>query len=330
MEWESCGESLSPGREFAIPPYDKETLNTAVAQCSGVEQDIVKSMVWAVQAIQKLKDKRVDAVSLGWLSIWEKFYEASRAALAGLRENSSLSECAATRSVNELTMVLQTIMEPVSKEMHSESYVSGETKLPWDDVSERFRAYTAWCVVNDFQRYDHLLERAVLHDIFDPQPGRRLLRGDPKSLAMHTELFGEVEDVSDSEAENDRKRFEKGVRGAKRKLKELSKEFELEAWIARVKPGAIFFTLFDDAQKSIPNRLRATGMRFAYGSFIRSSQILHASSFDLSVALSPTIIGPRPANDDEEIEDDTKEVASLTRSAMLVLHMLADRLSAFC
>jgi hypothetical protein len=319
--------SLTAQRTFVLPKYEKDELFETLSQYEGVERDLIHSEVWALEVVQKLKEAAVSAESLAWLSIWQKIYECVRAALAGMREESSFTLAAANRSIGELMMSVSVIAEPLTtavNEAKGTSVELGSTKMPWKQVKRRLRAFCGWCIANDLNRHTNLLDKKVLADIFDPEPARKIIRGDPKSLAVHIALSGGIEELSDSEAENDRNRFEKGVLTQKRQLEKLVEEFDLMDWVARADRADTFFSLLDELQTSIPKRLRAIGMSFSYPSFIRTSQVIHGSSLDLSIGLTTTVAYPQPPYDQRDGELDAKQVASLAKHALILMSMMAE------
>lgn len=319
--------SVPVKRKFALPKYEKDELLETLSQYEGVEQDLIHSEVWALEVVQKLNDAAVTPESLAWLSIWQKLYGCVSGALAGMREESSFTMAAANRSMGELMLFVSAIAEPLTTAVNEakEAKVDfGSTKMPWKQVKRRLRAFSGWCIANDLNRYSNLLEKKVLADIFDPELARKIIHGDPKSLAAHIALSGDLEELSDSEAENDRKQFEKGMLAQKRQLEELVEEFDLVDWVARADRAATFFSLFDETQTSIPKRLRAIGMSFSYPSFTRSSQVIHGSSLDLSVGITETVAYPQAPYDQRDGELDAKQVASLSKYALILMSMMAD------
>lgn len=319
--------SITAHRTFVVPKFEKVELLETLSHYEGVEQDLIRSEVWALEVVQKLIGIGVSAESLAWLSIWQKIYECVHAALAGMREESSFTLAAANRSMSELMMSVSVIAEPLTTAVNETKGASldlGSTKMPWKQVRRRLRAFCGWCIARDLDRHTNLLNKKVLADIFDPEPARKIIRGDPNALAAHIALSGDIEELSDSEAENDRNNFEKGILTQKRQLEKLIEEFDLADWTARAERADTFFSLFDDSQTSIPKRLRAIGMSFSYPSFIRTSQVIHGSSLDLSVGLTETVAYPQAPYDRKDGELDAKQVASLAKYALILMNMMAD------
>ncbi len=62
----------------------------------------------------------------------------------------------------------------------------------WDEVIERMRAYTAWCLWNDKRFYAELLDPQTQQGIWDQAPTLEIV-SDPDERAMYERLFGPLE-----------------------------------------------------------------------------------------------------------------------------------------
>jgi hypothetical protein len=170
-----------------------------------------------------------------------------------------------------------------------------------DDPAERLRAYLVWCLDADRQYWASLSHIDHLERAYDPRPARDhilvLQSLDPRIA----ELFGDIEELSDQEAEFDRERTRRQAEAAIAQIDSLLGDARLAAWSDRIaalrdkkrfRYGVHLYTLFNESEASIYQRLVKTDSKHAYLGFSRGSAILHGSTLEHSLRLHDSGVAP--------------------------------------
>jgi len=147
----------------------------------------------------------------------------------------------------------------------------------WDEVIDRMRAYTAWCLWNDKGFYEELLRPQTQHGIWDQRPTLEIVR-DPDQRAIYERLFGplEVEEQDELKRQQDVQIYQ--AEQAKRRIEIWLDHPDLQPWAQKLAsaPRRIrsFFELLDE-NPYMPSRLRGMGMGFAYITY-QARESVHA------------------------------------------------------
>ncbi len=103
-------------------------------------------------------------------------------------------------------------------------------------------------------------------------------------------LFGEVEVLSDQEAELDKTRAEESYHAGAEHVKRCLRDPRLKPWWDRFRElshgGAppSFFQFFNETEKSVRKMLRSSGYEHAYIGYSEWSSLVHGSTLENSVA----------------------------------------------
>lgn len=167
----------------------------------------------------------------------------------------------------------------------------------------------------------------LLNGFFDPTSSRLLLNRLSALKPSWENIFGSIEEVSDQEAEFDRRQAELALRDRIENLTAILADPQLEEWAHRLGDisgdGMTFAKLLGVSAKGMKRRLREIGLEFAYATYSSSSEALHGSSY-IEFVDGVDVLVPRVAGMGEHWPDHAGPSAAQLDLVPFLLSMLSD------
>jgi hypothetical protein len=171
-----------------------------------------------------------------------------------------------------------------------------------------------------------LVDPRTLKGIWNPEPAKGIAH-DPNKRETFERLFGELD------AEIDSKKLQKG-----RFLQETQERFRLqrlENWLNHpdLRPWRdrlqnlrnsnqrqiAFFALFNESEKSVANRLRASNMRFLYVTYVKGSMFVHGSTLEHTFVIHENTVTPFFTGHKDSVAADAEVIAHVCNTALACL-----------
>ena len=296
---------------FYIPRLWEKDWSDAISNTQGVDQQLLVYQARAASLLEKINDFKATPERLGWLSLWTKTFVMLDGAQRALESWSEYVLQLLERAAFESVIHVHTILEPGG---------SGA----WDEVIERMRAHTAWCLWNDKGLYKELLDPQTQQGIWDQAPTLEIVN-DLDERAMYERLFGPLE-VEEQYALR-RKQRQQVYQGdqAKRRVETWLAHPDLQLWTQRLesasRPIRSFFELLGE-NPSIPRRLSGLGMCFAYHTYKKGSLFTHGSTIDGLMYFHDDLLTPKFVSTEDSMEILAGNVGSSCDQAIFGLGLL--------
>ncbi len=202
-----------------IPRLWEKDWSEAISNTEGVDRQLLIYQARAASLLEKIDDFEANPERLGWLSIWTKTFVTLDGARSGLVRYSDYVLQILARTAFESVIHVRTILEPGPG--------------VWDEVIDRMRAYTAWCLWNDKGFYEELLRPQTQYGIWDQTPTLEIVR-DPDQRAIYERLFGplEVEEQEELKRQQDLQIYQ--AEQAKRRIEIWLDHPGLQSWAQKL------------------------------------------------------------------------------------------------
>ena len=283
----------------------------AIIEADEAERPFVERQKQLSSALRRMSDAEASPENLAWLSLWSRAFSMCDGARGAVLRESLLTLTALERMAFKLSLQVGLAFEEPSS------------------VTSRLRAHAAWCLNADIRLWEAFLSREHLDRAFDPSPGRELVAALDDRAAAWSQMFGEVEELSDQEAEFDRRRYEDY---AKRRLAALGMWYSdkrLASWRARIaalegsrQKTLSFYALFDQTERSVFDRLRGQGTRFAYLAYRRGSAAIHGSTVEDTLHWSGPRASPLIGADSKALRETGEKVHAWVQWCTAVLGLM--------
>lgn len=265
-----------------VPQLDPDGWEKAIGEAPDEERALIRRQMQLNEILARFTGAVASPEVMGVLSLWSRCFGLCDAARGAITRQSRLGLGFLERPAFELALHVQVIFE-----------------VPQTD--ERLCAYVAWCLDADRRYWVAISQDDHLQRAYDQQPARdqaRALRSVDPELAP---MFGEVEELSDQEAEVDR---DTARRQAIRQVDLIDawlRDERLAPWISEIaaikrkhnkKYGVEFYSLFNESEGSVYQRLNKADSKHAYLAFSRGSAVLHGSSLEASLRLDSIGVAP--------------------------------------
>jgi hypothetical protein len=278
---------------FVIHPLWEKEWSEAFAEAQGGTKQLIALQSRLANMLKCINNVTVNAERLAWFGLWTKTFAILDGARAALARNSQYVLQMLSRVTFESMLHIRTICEPVSKlyELKSATFktqISEQAEQrAWNDAIERMRAYTAWCLWNDRQFYQELIDERTLNDVWNPNPARDIAN-DPEKLAIHEALFGPLDvEINSTQLKKGRSKQERQLRLNLNRVEAWLNHSDIQSWFTKLNElkespqyKTSFFALFNETEESISKRLQSFELRFAYASYMQGSMIIHGSTLD--------------------------------------------------
>jgi hypothetical protein len=296
-----------------VPRFDPTAWEAAIAESPHEERPLIQQQARLSRVLSRFERAEPSPEVLAWLSLWSRCFGLCDAARGAWARQTLLGLGFLERPAFELALHTQVVFEA--------------------DTNQRLRAYVAWCLDADRRYWSALSQPDHLQRVYDPQPARDHARA---LISLHpevSELFGDVEVLSDQEAEIDlattRRRAEDEVARIDRWLR----DDRIAPWVERIaalqlrnkrKFGVQFYALFNESESTVFQRLCQTDSKHAYLSFSRGSSLLHGSTLDGSLRIASAGVAPLVGGSELELAAGVSRVLNWLEWVTLALWLKAE------
>ncbi len=301
---------------------------------AGGDHQCVLIQLRAVNLLKSLKTGPATPERLAWIILWTRAFVLLDGVRSMLSRNPSFTTDLMARVAFETALYTQAILEPAAALQALERHGPGRALVTesarhnaWQDVVDRLRAYTAWCLWSDLRYCDEMADSRTQNGIWDPQPARDIA-SDPEVFKAFEAYYGPLDLRNDHELERDRQQQLAGLAKKRKRIASWLSDTRLQGWVARLKnlkasePGArTFFSLLFEDQGSVARRLSVMQQRFAYFRYLRGSLLIHGSTLDEMLMLGQRVVAPSIRSDDEEANHAAYDVASSCNLIVLSLFL---------
>jgi hypothetical protein len=277
-----------------VPVVDSAAWDTALEEAPADEKPFIRRQAQLCTLLDRVRNTDASPEVIGWLSLWSRCFGICDAARGAFLRQTTIGLGFLERPAYELALQTECIFEGNS-------------------LIDRLRAYVAWCLAADRDYLTTLANPDHLARAYDQLPTRTLLNSlksaDPKTAA----LFGDIEELSDQEADFDRDQTLRKTQTKIQLINEWMSDARLTPWTTRIdtlrdrkrsKNAIEFYALFNETESSVYKRLtdpNGKNARYAYLAFSRGSAILHGSTLDRSLRLNANGVAPLIGADDREL-----------------------------
>ena len=302
-----------------FPQLSSEDWRNLREEADPVEREIIETQQMLAGLAAPLHGLEATAERVAWLALWSRLWDISLGLRGVLFRPSVIGHNALSRSWTELRLHFSAILEAL---LRGTAIAKAPQEEELVNAREALCAYLAWAIDSDLKTLRQTLQPKNLEGAYDPERARAFLRQLGDNATSWQAVLGEIEELSDQEAELDRQKGEASQRGRIERLARWLREPALRPWTERLKTRdywSLSELLFDE-KRSIRQQMRAVNSEFGYSLFQSESQVMHGSSFENLVATQRDGYAPRRLGDDleEQICDFTKS----TRIAFLPLSYL--------
>lgn len=324
---------------FIINPLWEKEWSEAFAEAQGADKQLIALQGSLANMLKRINNVAVNAERLAWFGLWTKTFAVLDGARAALARNSQYVLQMLSRLTFESVLHIRTICEPVSKlcELKSTAF---KTKISeqalqrgWNDAIERMRAYTAWCLWNDRQFYQELIDERTLNEVWNPNPARDIAN-DPEKLAIHETLFGPLGvEINTDELKKGRSKQKRQLRLNLDRVEAWLNHSDIQPWFTKLNElkerpphKTSFFALVNETEESISKRLQSVKLRFAYASYMQGSMIIHGSTLDKLFHIADDKLVPLFFGIDDQAEALAIDVGKDCKQIMIILILLQEHL----
>ena len=173
-----------------------------VEEAEGGERALVANQARLVELLRALEGALNTPENIAWITLWARAFNSCDAARGVLYRDSHFGLQILARHVQELMFHTVVLTDPrPSTRVKS----SKQPKRDWDEVTVRLQAYTAWCIWNDLENLKFFRKPHILEAVYEPHSARAFIKRLGPFREKWEKLMGEIEEVSDNEAEFDLK-----------------------------------------------------------------------------------------------------------------------------
>lgn len=315
---------------FSIPRLWEKDWKEAINNASDVEKNILIIQERAADLLKQINDKRVTFSRLAWLNIWTRVFSILDGIICALPKSSLYVLRILGRTSFEMTLQTQSIMEPVLRiyrgieKGNKKTITSSSLRNREEDSLKRLEAYAAYCIWNDCQFYDQIVDPENLNAVWDAKPAEQIYR-DLNRLAAYEAIYGKLKVETDQrELKKGRLRQQNEGQHRLHRLRTWLDYPDLKPWHNRLKKDKLmtFFTLIGEARTSVKKSLDEFGLPFGYPVYSEGSMVIHGSSVDQFIQFGDNSVTPMFIADDDEITEKVEEVGSNCNQVILLLYFL--------
>ena len=256
---------------FDIPDLDTDDPEQVADELSGFDPELLAERARAVRLLDGVDTTGVTPPRLAWLILWSQIFAAIRGVQAAIVFRSRLLMESTWRFTFETFLHLQAIMEPVLDSGDGTPDAPAPDAKA-DEVERRLTAFTAWCLWNDDNHIDWMM--------------------DPRTV----QSLNQVVEQSDLEADLS------ALRSQRQEIWDLMDTEALDPWIRKMdrrRDGPderhvfSFYELLGLETTSVTQRLITLNSGASIGAYSRASVILHGSTANHFLAVKEGKVTPR-------------------------------------
>jgi len=280
--------------KIIIPGFSPQHWADLLEDASPAEEEITRTQQMLAALAEPVNQLPATAERVSWLALWSRAWEIA----AGLRGQwswpSAVVREALGRSCTDLQLHLSCLGEAVSSGIPGDQPAANDMPAR---AREALLAYLAWILDADLRTVREMLEKRNLEGTYDPTLARAFLTRLGEKAEEWQATFGEVEEVSDQEAELDQRRAVANLRKKEARLAGWLGDPALRRWAERLATRkrdhwSLPELLLGAERTSARRQMRAYGTEFGYSAYQRQSQVIHGSTLENYVVLGTDGIGP--------------------------------------
>lgn len=274
-----------------LPNFDEKDWEVEVLQETGLKKKILQIQYNVLHLTKSIKDNSASFERLAWFNIWTREYHLLNSTFIAYENDSEFLLEILDRLAFELELHCMTIMNPLN--------IWNEKLIRFDDekrqeinklIIDRLRAYTAWCLWNDLYLLRDLTHENTLKGIWDPRPARGVMEN-PEEYDKYKQYFGEIDiETGEKDVQLGLLKQRTTEKNNMKRVERWLNHNDLIIWKTKIeklsgsnKQTPSFFSLFDESERSICQRLKSMKMRFGYVKYIQSSLLIHGSSMRTNI-----------------------------------------------
>lgn len=280
--------------KLSIPKVWDSNWEKALTSATGIRRDLLATRKEAAALLQDIDEIHATPERLGWLNLWSKVFMALDAVLSAIESGSNLILQLIYKNTFELMLQVHSVLDPVfnlhkmpQMDFTKADVNNNDAEYAYRSTIERLRVYVAYCLWHDKAYYEELINPRSFKEVWEFTPNSWFV--DDGNIGQRYSYFLDkwrtlLKQLSDKDLKyQTRKTLLQKIK----RIDEWLLDPSLRRWAAamntarsRLKGGVPFFSIFDQSDRSIPQRLIKEGLRFGYSSYVMSSMMSHASSMD--------------------------------------------------
>lgn len=321
-----------------IPELFNKDWEKAISEADGIYKELTICQARAANLLKNINDSKATFERISWISIWTKVFAINDAIFSAVNRNSKYLIEILTRVSFEQMLQGYTICDPILKNFENDETANGVKSKPhnevvaWEETVDRLKAYTAWCLWNDKQYFEELLQFKTQNGIFDIHPAVDIAN-DPVKLTCYESIFGILDAETDyRKVKKERLRFQDNAQRNLVRIKSWLNDRELSRWKEVIStkqknnPVVSFFSLFNESEYSIAKRLKGMDVRWMYASYKRGSMFIHGSSIENTLHFHNGIFTPLFIETDESVKQSADWITSICNLTIMLLYILSKQL----
>lgn len=300
--------------KLIIPNLWDKDWESVIEESDESEKLIFQAQCRAANLLKNIQDHSFSFKRAAWLNLWTRLFNILEGTKAATSFNSELVLEILERMLFEYTIQVHTIAET--------------------NQGDRLKAFSAWCLYNDYKYQESLLSPEIMDGIWDIEEEKDILENESKKQ-FHEKLFAPLfeDKLMTDYREAEKNKFSHKSQEYK-KLDRIEHWFnndEIKPWIKKIKSlnnwNPSFFQLFDKNQKSFFKRLKAMkfndkDLKFAYIIYKRASMNIHGSSFHNPFTINPEMVFPNFTGSKNKITDIQKYIGKSCYDICVILTIL--------
>ncbi|GEM_PF-6035905 len=278
-----------------------------ISSAPEAEKLLVQRWYLILKELAKIEDFTATPERMAWMAMWQTAKATWRATQVACEGDSSFLTEMLSRSLTEAFLRSETIVYPFSIQPDP------PTAATESAVTDRLRAYTAWCLWNDRLYLQEFGDGRTMRNNYDASLARNIVN-DENFLKGFKVFFGEtVPLVTDQEQlDENRRQANYEINTAASLISDFLEDESLSGWVAKLHQlekeygNAIPFpALFPESQfdKGVKRRLYQIGHRHHYHRYMKQSALLHHSTLMNWFSVAPKEMQMHfgiPRSDDHE------------------------------
>jgi hypothetical protein len=291
-------------------PTDEEFAGY-IEESEGLPKEAFKSLKFGYSLLKNIINEKATVERLGWLNLWSKTMMAfDSARLAYSRRSDSVGSGSILKIIYRSTfeyklhsMVLANLDAFVEdNEELSDKVVAlkQSPKYVRNQIRERLRAYTVWCLWSDKAYYEELIHPKTLLGVWNPEPAREMLKHDKfRNIQekLFAPIFGQIPAETNEELREGYKSMKEFYEEKINLINFWISDSKLLKYAHKIKTlsrekRCSFFAILDPDISSVAKQLSIFESRFAYGEYKLGSMILHGSSLEQFLSIGESVIYP--------------------------------------
>ena len=299
-----------------IPQLWDKDWNEAISHAEGISKEILKVQFNSTQLLKRIDDLNLTPERLSWTTLWTRVFSSLEAALLAISKNSDYTLKIVSRAVFEDSLHGRMLLEP------------GQNNL---DIHDKLCAYATWCLWNDRQVINEILDN--LDKIWASSPTDDIALN-PEVRSAFESIFGRLNLQSKQELIWQKQKQRERAEEALKRMNSWIQHPKLEPWLERIrnlkkrKIRPSFYSLLDEKTSNVKKLVEDeySDIDFGYILFKESSNLIHGSTIEQLFVHGDSIITPRITGISEETDSSADFICGTCRSLIVILYLIQQEL----